>query len=80
MDKLHGKKLRLEEGTKEEIQFDLLRTSLTMSNWKTPGHDRKKYFKKFTSIHDINEYMSTKSAATRMDDQRKDHVDPKGPK
>ena len=39
MDKLHGKKLRLEEGTKEEIQFDLLRTSLTMSNWKTPGHD-----------------------------------------
>ena len=27
-----------------------------------------------------NEQMPTKSTHTQMDDQRKDHVDPKGPK
>ena len=59
-------------------------------NWKTPGHDgiHSFWFKKFTSIHDRlarqtstrNEQMPTRSTCARMDDQRKDHIDPKRPK
>ena len=44
----------LEEGLKAEIHTDLLKTTLKVSNWKTPGHDGINgfWFKKFTSIHD----------------------------
>ena len=48
------KKLQgLAEGPKVEIHIDLLKTTLEISNWKTPGHDGINGFwvKKFTSIH-----------------------------
>ena len=44
----------LEEGPKEEIHIDLLKTTLKkISVRKTPGHDEIHgfWFKKFTSIH-----------------------------
>ena len=44
----------LEESLKAEIYIDLLKMTLKISNWKTPGHDgiHGLGFKKFTSIHD----------------------------
>ena len=56
-----------------------------ISNWKTPGHDgiHGFRFKKFSTIDDSstrNEQMSTRSPGTRMDDQRKDHIDWKDPR
>ena len=44
----------LEESPKVEILLDLLKMTLKISNWKTPGHDRIHgfWFKKFASIHD----------------------------
>ena len=55
-----------------------------ISNWKTPGHDgiHGFRFKKFISIHDrlaieMNRYQNG-LPRTRMEDQRKDHIDPKG--
>ena len=41
----------LEEGPKAEIQIDVLKTTLIISNWKMPGHDGIHGFW-FTSIHD----------------------------
>ena len=43
-----------EEIPKAEIHIDLLRITLKISNWKTPGHDRIQglWFNKFTTIHD----------------------------
>ena len=70
----------LEEGPKAKIDIDLLRTTLKISNWKTPGwwntwimvqeihlHSRQ--------INTQNERMPTRSTRTRSDDQRKDHID-----
>ena len=44
----------LEEYPKAEIHIELLKKTLKISNWKTPGHDgiHGFWFKKFTSIHD----------------------------
>ena len=45
---------RLKEGPKVEIHIDLLRTTLKILDWKTPGDDgiHGFWFKKFTSIYD----------------------------
>ena len=74
----------LEEDPKAEIHIDLLNATLRkISNWKTPGYDgiHGFCFKKFISIHDIkktrHEQMITRSVCTRMDGQRKNHMDPK---
>ena len=70
----------LEEGPKVEIHIDLLKITLKkISNWKTPGHDgiHSFWFKKFTSIHDR---LALEMNRCWVDDQRKDHIDPKGPK
>ena len=44
----------LEEEPEVEIHFDLLRTTLKISNRKAPDHDgiHGFWFKKFTTIHD----------------------------
>ena len=76
----------LEEGSKAEIHIDLLKTTLKNINlenarpsWNTLVlvqeihlHSRQ------TSTR--NEQMPTKSTRTRIDYQRKDHIDPKVPK
>ena len=73
----------LKEGPKAEIHIELLKTTQQkVSNWKTPDHDgiHGFWFKKFTCIHDrlgLEMNNSTRSTRTRMDDQRKDHLDPK---
>ena len=64
---------------------DLLKMTLKyISNWKTPGHDRlyELWFKKFTFIHDRQtpKQMPIRTSRTKIDDQRKVHTDPKGPK
>ena len=43
-----------EEGPKVEIHIDLLKITLKISNWKTPGYDgiKRFWFKKFALIHD----------------------------
>ena len=71
----------LEEGSKAEIYLYLVKTTLkNISNWKTPVPDGIHVFwlKKFTSFHD--RVALRRSTRTRMDDQRTDHIDPKGPK
>ena len=76
----------LEEGPKSEIHIDILKTTLKNIKLKTPGHDgiHGFWFKK-NHLHSRktstrNEQMPTRSTRTRMDDQRKDHINPKGPK
>ena len=78
---------KLEEGPEAEIDIDLLKTKLKkLSNWKTPGHDGVHgFWLKHIHLHlrqvsTRNERMPTKRTLTQMDDQRKDHIDPKGPK
>ena len=76
------RELGLEEGPETELHIDLLKTTLKwISNKKTPGHNKLHcfWFKKLSSIHDRNKQMLTKSTRTQMDDQRKEHIDPKGP-
>ena len=46
--------VELEEGSKTEIYFDLLKITLKrISNWKAPGHEgiHSFWFRKITSIH-----------------------------
>ena len=55
------------------------------SNRKTPGHDEVHgiWFKKFIPIHDrlaIEMNRCLRSTSNKINDQRKDHIDPKGHK
>ena len=55
MEKQYGKRIRRTRvGPKAEIHINLLKTTLKISNWKTPGHDGIHGFgsKKFPSIYD----------------------------
>ena len=73
----------LEEGSKAEKHIVLLKT--TLEKYQTgKRHARMEYIQEIhlhsrqTSTR--NEQIPTKSTRTRMDDQRKYHIDPKGPK
>ena len=69
----------LDEGPKAEIHIELLKRTLKkISNWKTPGHDGIHGFCFKTSTR--NKQMPTRRTSTLVHDQRKDHIDPKGPK
>ena len=72
----------LKEGSKSKIHINLLKTTLknqigkrqTMMEHMDSGihlHSRQTSTK--------NEKMPARSTCTRMDDQRKDHIDPEGP-
>ena len=73
----------LEEVPKAEIHIDLLKTTLKISNWNT-------WWKTWFLLQEIhlhsrqtstrNEQMPTRSTHTRIDDQRKYHLDTKGSK
>ena len=74
---------RLENGNTHRFTQN---STKKISNRKTPSHDgiHSFWFKKFTSIHnrlalEMNKCLK-KSICTRMDDQRKDRINPKGPK
>ena len=76
----------LEEHRKAEIYIDLLKT--TLKNIKL--ENAKPLWNTWFLVQGIhlhsrhtstrNEQMLTRSTRTRMDDQRKDHIDPIGPK
>ena len=76
----------LEEGPKEEIHIDLLKT--TLKNIKL--ENARSWWNTWSLVIEIhlhsrqtstrNEQMLTRSINTWLDDQRKDHIDPKGPK
>ena len=83
MDKQHEKREDLEERPKAKIHLDSLRATLKkVPNWKTPGHDgiQGYWLKKFTSIYErLTIEMLTRNRHIRIDDKRKDYLDPKRP-
>ena len=76
----------LEEGPKTEIHIDLLKT--TQKNIQL--ENAKPWWNTWFLVQEIhlhsqqtssrNEQIFTRSTSTWLDDQRKDHIDPKGPK
>ena len=67
----------LEEVLKAEIHIALLKVTYKNIKLKNPRHkvNHGFWFKEFISIQ-----MIISSTRIRMDDQRKDHIDPKRPK
>ena len=76
----------LEEGPKAEINIDLLKTTLKniilekVRPWWNTWFLVEEIHLHSRQTSTRNEQKPTKSTCTRMDDQRKDHSDPKGPK
>ena len=76
----------LEEGPKAEIHIELLKTTLkniklenTWPWWNACFLVREIHLHS-RQASTRKEQMPTKSTRTRMDDHRKDHIDPKEPK
>ena len=73
----------LEEGPKAEIHIDLLKTTLKLENaqpWWNTWFLVQKIHPHSRQTSTRKEQMPTRSTRTRMDEPRKDHIDPKGPK
>ena len=87
MNNFYDKKLEgLKEGPKAEIHIDLLKTTLKYIKRENAWLWWNTWFL-IQEIHHHsgqttirNEQIPSKSIRTRIDDQRKDHIDPKGPK
>ena len=77
MDKQHKRIRRTQRRPKSgNTHWFTQNDTKKISNWKTPDHDG--IHSQQTSTR--NEQMPTRSTHTWMDDLRKDHLDPKGPK
>ena len=80
MDKQYDKRIRRSQGRPKSVNTHWFTQNKKILNWKIPGHDGIHGFwlKKFTSIHDRLTVEMNRCTRTRMDDQRKDHIDPEG--
>ena len=76
----------LEEGPKAEIHIDFLKTTLKnikLENalpWRKTWIWAQEIHLDSPQTSDRNEQIPTRSTSARMDDQRKDYIDSKGPK